>query len=131
MESQEINESKNIKTLPKRSSTPGEEVEELSLSNSTHKTQFNYKFLIFIILAVILAVGSGLAVFFFWWLPKQPHETVEISTPTATTAPVYSAIDGLPLSDPAANTSPVFCIQVPNGADGARPQAGLTKARVV
>lgn len=129
MSNQEIN-APNTNTLPKRSFTPGTETEELSLTRSPRKIQFNYKLLALIIFGAILAISSGLATYFFWWLPQQPHIIVEISLPTTTT-PTYSSIDGLPLSDPSLNTSPTFCVQIPNGADGARPQAALTKARVV
>ncbi len=43
----------------------------------------------------------------------------------------YSDLTGAPLSDGVAKDAPMFCIQVPNGTDGARPQAGLTEAGVV
>ena len=43
----------------------------------------------------------------------------------------YSALTGQPLADAALKTAPAYCIQTPNGTDGARPQAGLTEAGVV
>ena len=43
----------------------------------------------------------------------------------------YSDLTGEPLADAAAKTTPVYCIQTPNGTDGARPQAGLNEAGVV
>lgn len=43
----------------------------------------------------------------------------------------YSDLTGEPLADAAAKTAPVYCIQTPNGTDGARPQAGLNEAGVV
>ena len=43
----------------------------------------------------------------------------------------YSNLTGEPLANSADQTAPTFCIQTPNGADGARPQSGLTKAGVV
>ena len=43
----------------------------------------------------------------------------------------YSDLTGEPLADAATKTAPVYCIQTPNGTDGARPQAGLNEAGVV
>lgn len=43
----------------------------------------------------------------------------------------YSNLTGEPLTNAADQTAPTFCIQTPNGTDGARPQSGLTKAGVV
>ena len=44
---------------------------------------------------------------------------------------VYSDLTGEPLADATLKTAPAYCIQTPNGTDGARPQAGLTQAGVV
>ena len=43
----------------------------------------------------------------------------------------YSKLTGEPLANAALQTAPAYCIQTPNGTDGARPQAGLTQAGVV
>lgn len=43
----------------------------------------------------------------------------------------YSALTGEALADQADLTAPAYCVQMPNGTDGARPQAGLTDAGVV
>lgn len=43
----------------------------------------------------------------------------------------YSNLTGEPLTNAADQTAPTFCIQTPNGTDGARPQSGLTKAGVI
>lgn len=43
----------------------------------------------------------------------------------------YSNLTGEPLANAAEQTAPTFCVQTPNGTDGARPQSGLTKAGVV
>lgn len=45
--------------------------------------------------------------------------------------PIYSTLTGEEISDAALNNSPTFCVQIPNGTDGARPQAGLNQAAVV
>lgn len=43
----------------------------------------------------------------------------------------YSPLTGLALANGQTATSPTYCVQTPNGTDGARPQAGLTQAGVV
>ena len=43
----------------------------------------------------------------------------------------YSALTGEPLANAELVNAPAYCIQTPNGTDGARPQAGLNEAGVV
>lgn len=43
----------------------------------------------------------------------------------------YSALTGEVLADKALLTAPAYCVQTPNGTDGARPQAGLNEAGVI
>ncbi len=43
----------------------------------------------------------------------------------------YSPLTGLALENGQTATAPTYCVQTPNGTDGARPQAGLTQAGVV
>ncbi|MBQ3294848.1 DUF3048 domain-containing protein [Candidatus Saccharibacteria bacterium] len=43
----------------------------------------------------------------------------------------YSRLSGEPLASESDLSAPTFCVQIPNGADGARPQVGLTDAKVV
>lgn len=50
---------------------------------------------------------------------------------SATGAGVYSNLTGMPVESEAAKTAPTYCVQIPNGIDGARPQAGLDEAGVV
>ena len=42
-----------------------------------------------------------------------------------------SPLTGLVLADGATADAPIYCMQTPNGLDGARPQVGLTEAGVV
>lgn len=44
---------------------------------------------------------------------------------------IYSDLTGMPLADISLKTAPAYCIQTPNGMDGARPQAGVNQAGVV
>ena len=43
----------------------------------------------------------------------------------------YSLLTGEPLEKPELLNAPAFCVQTPNGTDGARPQAGLNQAGVI
>lgn len=55
--------------------------------------------------------------------PTIPSDTKE--------GKAFSALTGEPLEDASLVTAPAYCVQTPNGTDGARPQAGLTQAGVV
>lgn len=44
---------------------------------------------------------------------------------------IYSSLTGLALASADEIKAPAYCIQTPNGMDGARPQAGLNEAGVV
>ena len=57
-------------------------------------------------------------------LPKIPSSEVKDEK-------VYSILTGEELASADLNSAPIYCIQTPNGTDGARPQVGLTKAGVV
>lgn len=55
--------------------------------------------------------------------PMIPSQTIMPAT--------YSNLTGEPLADGADQHAPAYCVQTPNGTDGARPQAGLTQAGVI
>lgn len=44
---------------------------------------------------------------------------------------IYSDLTGETLADASLKTAPAYCIQTPNGTDGARPHAGLNQAGVI
>ena len=44
---------------------------------------------------------------------------------------IYDNLTGEIIEDESLNSSPIFCIQIPNGMDGARPQAGLNEASII
>ena len=67
---------------------------------------------------------------------EQPEEKEEIIVPEKIEeepdAPhYYSRLSGLEIDSEEVNSHPTFCVQIPNGVDGARPQAGLQDAQVV
>ena len=64
-------------------------------------------------------------------LPKTTGSEVDFSFFTTKDTATYSNLTGLALENSANLNAPAYCVQTPNGTDGARPQAGLTEAGVV
>lgn len=66
-------------------------------------------------------------------------QTTQITSPTGfpiipsenRNAGEYSDLTGEQLANGVDKNAPTYCIQTPNGTDGARPQAGLTQAGVI
>ncbi|MBR5621251.1 DUF3048 domain-containing protein [Candidatus Saccharibacteria bacterium] len=84
-----------------------------------------------VLLLLTIAICSGVAVYFLVF--KKPVEPENSPEPEkAPEAPkIYSKLSGLEIKDESENNAPIYCIQTPNGADGARPQVGLNEAPVV
>ncbi|MBQ9018047.1 DUF3048 domain-containing protein [Candidatus Saccharibacteria bacterium] len=81
-----------------------------------------------------VALLAGIAMFIVpFVLPEEtlPDLSFPIIPSTRPAEGVYSNLTGLPVASEADKTAPTYCIQTPNGTDGARPQAGLTQAGVV
>lgn len=81
---------------------------------------------------VMLVAGVAMLVCSFFIKPKtaasvQYPDLTKKGTESAT----YSALTGEQLTTGMAANAPAYCIQTPNGTDGARPQAGLNTAGVV
>ncbi|MBR3138862.1 DUF3048 domain-containing protein [Candidatus Saccharibacteria bacterium] len=97
------------------------------------KTDSNKKWLVFLIIGLVALVG-GVASFLFVFL-TPPKEAEKVSFPKIpskeATDAVYSNLTGEALADASLVNAPAFCIQTPNGTDGARPQAGLNTAGVI
>lgn len=89
--------------------------------------------LVFLILGII-GIVSGVTCFLAAiFMPKEEETSIvfpEISE-SSKAEEEYSLLTGEVLADASLKNSPVYCIQVPNGLDGARPQVGLTEAGVV
>ena len=87
---------------------------------------------LFIISVVAAVIGIGLIVFTILRPREQVAELVFPTIPSqADDDNIYSVLTGQEIADAKLNTSPTYCIQTPNGTDGARPQAGLDQAGVV
>ncbi len=89
--------------------------------------------LAFLIIGIIGIIG-GAGCFVVGFL-KTPDKTEGVNFPDLTNKKAdektYSALTGEVLEDASLKTAPAYCIQTPNGTDGARPQSGLTEAGVV
>lgn len=81
---------------------------------------------ILITLAVLLLIGLGVIIF----LLLQKPETIELDK-VEFPEPTYSILTGEEISDAKLNSNPTFCVQIPNGNDGGRPQVGLNQAGIV
>ena len=117
--SDETTDNKNIKIKPPKNS-------------KEHKRKKAIIITIIVIL-ILAAIGGTVAALYFlvWNKPKdetstQPEEPKEPEKPK-----YYSKLTGLEIASEAENSNPLFCIQIPNGADGPRPQTGLDEAGVV
>lgn len=89
--------------------------------------------LIFLILGVLGILGGVACILIGILTPKPEVQDLVFPEIPSTKADnnIYSKLTGLPVASEADLTTPTYCVQVPNGMDGARPQAGLNDAGVV
>ena len=117
---------------PTSSLEKSKKVAKKPVENSRRKTQKSAK--IFVIVGVLSILGGiGLIVAPFL-IPKTAKIDVtfpEVPSKKAESNNIYSNLTGLPLGSEAEKTALTYCVQTPNGMDGARPQAGLNQAGVV
>ena len=93
----------------------------------------NKKWLVLLICGIVGFVIGIVCLLVVFLRPKAEIEALtfpEIPSKTESEA-TYSLLTGVKLADGADKNAPVFCIQTPNGMDGARPQSGLTEAGVI
>lgn len=81
---------------------------------------------VLIAVVVILAIVLGVLVYLLLQKPNE-HDISREEFPD----PIYSVLTGEEIDNEALNSNPTYCVQIPNGNDGGRPQAGLTHAGVV
>lgn len=91
------------------------------------------KLMIFLIIGIIGIVGGGVMLTVGLLKLNANGPTTDYPDLSADEGEerFYSALTGEELSDKALVTAPAYCIQTPNGTDGARPQAGLNEAGVI
>ena len=122
----------NIKNSTLELTDEPENLEEESMSKKTKKSQNKSRKKLIIICAVLLVLIAGGVTTAMILLNRKKDEPTSSSTPNEPAAPkYYSNLTGLEIADEKLNDSPIFCIQIPNGTDGARPHAGLGEAAIV
>lgn len=127
---------KSVKLTATPENISDESVKEIKIKPPKNSKKSKRKKAIIITLVVILvlaALGGGGAALYFLVLNKPKEETtVEPVPEKEPEAPkYYSKLTGLEIAAEADNNLPLYCIQIPNGADGPRPQTGLDEAGVV
>lgn len=88
---------------------------------------------VFMILGLLGLIGGIACIVAAFLLPKASlFEANSPKIPSKNTDDkIYSKLTGVELGSSEELTAPAYCIQTPNGTDGARPQAGLNQAGVV
>ena len=111
--------------------------EDLSLAfrdeDKKTKVGLEKKWITFLILGIIGILGGVGCFLFILLMPEEKRTGIVFpNIPSiASEEATYSALTGEPLNDASLKEAPAYCIQTPNGTDGARPQAGLNQAGVV
>lgn len=86
------------------------------------------KILLAFIILFLIALIVGIGILFYF--ASRDHDQAAINR-VEFSDPVFSVLTGEEIADASLNKQPTYCIQIPNGLDGARPQAGLTQAGII
>lgn len=93
------------------------------------------KKMIFCLIGGILGIIGGVGMLLFAFLNTREERAASVYPKIPSVAAkdnnIYSDLTGEILPDAALKTAPAYCVQTPNGTDGARPQSGLNEAGVV
>ncbi|MBQ9403200.1 DUF3048 domain-containing protein [Candidatus Saccharibacteria bacterium] len=91
------------------------------------------RIIIAIVIILILATigGTVTALYFLVWNKPKEEAPQEEPAPEPEAPKIYSKLTGLEIASEEENSMPLYCMQIPNGADGPRPQTGLNEAGVV
>lgn len=120
------------KTTAKDEAIMSKEIEKaFSINGEPTKSKKNLLFLIF---GIVAFLGGAACLAVALLAPEKILDELTfpvLPTETAKTDRVFSDLTGEELASADLKNSPVYCIQTPNGLDGARPQSGLTEAGVV
>ncbi len=99
----------------------------------TESSKNSKTWLVFLIIGIVSIVGGSGLILGGILMPHEELPTLifPVIPSKNTIKQTYSALTGEVLTDPDQLNAPTYCIQTPNGTDGARPQAGLNEAGVV
>lgn len=115
---------------------PDQEIGEIEFKKAKTPNFFSRHKIPLIITAIVLVlIGAGVAIYLLVLKPiwdQQPEgEAVIEEEEIVEEIHYYSKLSGEEISDESLNSLPIFCMQIPNGLDGARPQVGLAAAPIV
>ena len=114
--------------------TKADEPAKSSKSQTKNKSiGLENKFLVMLI-AGIVAFVLGLTMLIVALVILNSGKTTDIASEASSLdedTAEYSLLTGEKLAEGEAKDAPVFCVQTPNGLDGARPQSGLNEAGVI
>ena len=85
------------------------------------------KIILIITASILFLLMVGSAILLYVLSQKQ----IEREEAAKSAEPIYSLLTGENIDNEDLNKSPTYCVQTPNGMDGARPQVGLNQAGVV
>lgn len=124
--------SQDRKTILKNIDDPVGEKPDTAKRN-TEEVKKDEKFLVFLIIGILGIIGGvGCILFGCFGFKNTVNEVIFLQINQNEIDVVgYSALTGDALMDGASVNAPAYCIQTPNGMDGARPQAGLNEAGVI
>ena len=96
------------------------------------KTKKSKKMLVMLIVGICGMVGGATMILVSLLVLHKEAVSVEFAKDKDNDSKIiYSKLTGEKLADESMVDAPVYCIQTPNGTDGARPQSGLNEAGVV
>lgn len=88
--------------------------------------------IIFIVAGIIGVIGGIICIVFGTLIDSKVSDALAFPQISPNDNNItYSKLTGEVLADTSLVDAPTYCVQMPNGTDGARPQAGLTDAGVV
>lgn len=98
------------------------------------KKRWSERTMAIMLIGGFVGVIGGLSMILIGLLnPAEASEEIQYPKVPSTSADEveYSALTGEVLAEGVSKNAPVFCVQTPNGTDGARPQVGLNQAGVI
>lgn len=126
---------KNEKTVHKAPvleiSDEPEDINNKPKNNKSKEAKKSHKKFIVICIIIAILVAGGVTGLMIFLNRKPSDKPTEVKNQVAEAPKYYSRLSGLEIPDEKLNDSPIFCIQVPNGTDGARPHVGLQEASIV
>ena len=121
------------KTELKLTSDELEESEKVEKKFRIKDSETKKSWILFLVFGIVGMIGGIVCLLVVFLRPVEEKEALAfpVIPSKVATENVYSDLTGEVIATAELKNSPTFCIQVPNGLDGARPQVGLTKAGVV